>query len=231
MSEGVILDTDVIFKVSAFRMAFDVLDLLVPAGEPCTLGLTHLIAEKQFMKHGKRLSDIRGANAELKKLLNSLLSIEPTDAEINQAAELEEIALELGVSFDRGEAQLVSVLLSRELPCMLTGDKRAIFCIEDVLEKVFPPNACAERVICIEQIINQIVVFSGIESVRSRICSEPNMDISLRNCFSCSLASVGQESIQSGLDSYISYVREHGRGVLFNGDISALAKKNCVGSS
>jgi hypothetical protein len=58
--------------------------------------------------------------------LGNLQVIEPTESEIELAADLEKTARQLGGAFDVGEAQLFAVLLTRGSPALVTGDKRAI---------------------------------------------------------------------------------------------------------
>lgn len=223
MSEGAIVDTDVLMKVSAYRMADDLIGVLAPLGQPSTLGLIHLIAHKQIVKLEGRLADVEGAVAELRQLLGNLSSVEPSGPEVELAAELEEVALADGLPLDRGEAQLVAVLIKRGLPLLLTGDKRAIGCFDAALKSVGLSEACAERVACLEQFLMAIVARDGVRAVRARVCAEPEMDTALRLCFGCGRVVFEEMSVNDGLNSYTSHTRACGRGVLFSGDLSTLA--------
>jgi hypothetical protein len=222
MPEGALLDTDVLLKVSAFRLADDLIEILRPIGQPGALGLAHLIAPKQLVRLRKRLADIEGAATELSKLLANIARIEPTQAEIELAAELEEAALADGHPLDRGEAQLVAALVTRGLPLLLTGDKRAIACLELVLARIGRAGACAGRVACIEQLMSAVVARLGAAAVRLRICAEHALDTSLRLCFSCAQATFNAQSACEGLRSYIDDARRNANGVLFPGDLSSL---------
>jgi len=109
MAEGALIDTDVLMKASAYRVANALVETLAPAGVPAALGLTHLIAPKQLRRAAKRLSDLDGALDEMERLLNLLDKIEPNDDEISFAAELDEAAVSAGFPLDSGESQLVAL--------------------------------------------------------------------------------------------------------------------------
>src|SRR4051794_19447604 len=99
MPEGVAIDTDVLLKVSAYRISDELLTLLEPFGPAGALGLTHIIAPSQLARM-KRLIDKDGALAELRHLLATLCRIEPSDEEIGVAAALEEAALTSALPLD-----------------------------------------------------------------------------------------------------------------------------------
>jgi hypothetical protein len=70
----------------------------------------------------------------LDDFLASVELIEPTVEESTLAAEFESLALAAALPLDAGESQLCAVLVSRNLPLLVTGDKRAITALESLVD-------------------------------------------------------------------------------------------------
>ena len=120
MDDGAAVDTDVLLKVAAYRLAGELVAVLAPFGEPMALGLTHLIAAKQLARK-RSVRDAESAQAELAALLGMLGRLEPTDDEIGAAAEFAAVAQERGLPLDAGEAQLAAIVIRRGLPLLVTA--------------------------------------------------------------------------------------------------------------
>ncbi len=215
MPNGPIIDSDILLKVSAYRIADECLDALHRFGEPGALGLSHIIAHGQLSKCKKRhrLIDLEAASDELSKFLEALCKYEPTEPEIEIAAQLERASTDAGLFLDSGEAQLVALVLGRDLPFLLTGDKRAIKSLEAVLSRIGRSGEAANKVLCLEQVIKALVAKSGMASIRGRICAEPDIDSTLKICFGCG-SEAAENAALEGLESYIRYERENAFGVL-----------------
>lgn len=223
MPDGAAIDTDALLKIAAYRLGGDLLTALAPLGQPAALGLTHLIAPKQ-LKRNKRVLDKTGAGAELAKLMAGLGRLEPTDAEVELAAMLAEVAITLDLPLDSGEAQLLAILTTRSLPLILTGDKRAIEATEPVLAAAQKGGQCHGKLACLEQALLTIVAKSGPALVRSRVCAEPAMDTAARICFGCSSPAFDLDAVVESLGSYIASIRKAAGGTLLSTDtISGLS--------
>ncbi|WP_203077186.1 hypothetical protein [Falsiroseomonas ponticola] len=221
MADGAALDTDVLLKASAWGLADALLATLRPLGQPGTLGLTHLIAQKQIRRL-KGLRDVAAAEAELAGLLGQLGRLEPDVDEIGLAAEIVEAAARLNLPLDRGEAQIAAVLISRTLPVMVTGDKRAIVALGPALAEVGRFAACDGRLACLEQLLLAMASTIGLAEVRRAICTWSAGDKAASICFACGRDVANEASILEGLASYIGSVRK-ACGALLCVGISELA--------
>lgn len=184
MPKEIAIDTDVLLKTAAFRLAAELTTLLSSIGSPAVLGLTYFIAAKQLArKRGVRDRD--GARVELEASLTKLGRLEPDDHEITLAADLAAAAQERGLPLDAGEAQLVAIVMRRELPLMVTGDKRALSAISELVGNGSMRGLLVGRMACIEQVIKGIAMSLGPVPLRARVCAEPDVDGTMRLTFSC----------------------------------------------
>jgi hypothetical protein len=218
MTEGIYLDVDVVLKMCTFLFP----DELVKATTlkdvpPAILG----VASFTLRSHVKRSRTIRNRAAVqtcLDKILSVLQLVEPLEEEVKLAAELEELALEFDLEFDAGESQLFAMLMKRDSPLLLTGDKRAIKAVAEIV-----PRQVCERVACLEQLILQTISTTGHDLFRRNVCSEREADRAVTTCFSCSSNTVTIDDVREGLLSYISDVRGYaGRVLVSSDDLSAI---------
>lgn len=144
----------------------------------------------------------------LDEFLASTVSLEPTDAELDLAAEVEAAAQRDGLSLDAGESQLAAIVLVRSLSLLETGDKRAIRSLEALLDRVNALGALAGKVRSLEQIVVRVLAELEFDPVRRAICAEPGVDKALSICFSCASGGSGNSADTSEcLESYISDLR------------------------
>ncbi len=215
MADGVILDNDVLIKASCYSISEELIDILSAFGGANVVGVTRYIVEKQIQR-SSRVIDKISANSEFKKLLASLTDIEPTEAEILLAAELETHALEKNLHIDSGESQILAIALYRTAMMMVTGDKRAIGGIEPVLEAIGKSGLCDGRVVCLEQIIMSVLSRLSAEDLQKKVCREIHADKTLTLVFSCkSCSPVDENNAKDGLASYIRHVRASAPSALF----------------
>lgn len=220
MSDGAAVDTDVLLKVAAYRLAKETVGVLAPLGGPATLGLTHLIAAKQ-MARKRSISNTAGAQAELTSLLGMMGSLEPEEAEIGLAAEFSSVAQTHGLPLDTGEAQLAAIVIMRRLPLLVTGDKRAISAMSELIASHPTREALVGRVACFEQVLVSIAGLIGPERLRERICSEPEIDGAMRLACSCGRDCWRPEQFSEACNSFVGDVRAKAGDLLAAG--SALA--------
>ncbi len=204
MSEPVLVDNDVALKLCAYSCTED----LVGFFKAKQMSLAMLgVARYSINRRVTRARNIcnPGVLSEQWQLLSDLIIwIEPTDEEIEFAADLEQRAMEMNVELDGGESQLFAILVNRLSPLMITGDKRAIAALE-IIGQLFP----AERVACLEQVFYTLLKTLGAATLQFRICSEPAVDRSLSIAFACHRKTepVSAASIEKGLMSYVGSVR------------------------
>ena len=210
------IDIDVLYKATVYEL-FDYLleSVPLPLEGYCVL------ATARFVIHGKIEKTTFSKNRKHIKtaLQNSLAlvtEIEPTIDELGIASELEFMASKLNVSFDTGESQLCAMLISRNMQCLITGDKRAISAAELMLHHIQSSNVLKSKFICLEQCFLWLLERFDPLKVREAVCSELKIDRSLSICFSCHSPNVPQESWTEGLNSYVSDLRSKAPSVLFN---------------
>ena len=162
---------------------------------------------------GNRLEKTKPGRADAKEALEELLGeteeLEPDEAELDLAAEVERRAQELGLELDPGESQLTAMVVRREIAVLETGDKRAIAGLEPLVAEITELGALCGKVRCLEQIAHRLVgEQENFPRVASAICAETDVDKSLSVCFSCySGMTAKQEAVLEALLEYIEDVR------------------------
>lgn len=213
MVNGAVLDTDVLLKVAIWGLGGVLHDVIAPLGQPGVLGLTHLIARKQ-LRRLKNLPDVATTDAALGCLLAQLAQLEPTPEEVAFAAEIVEAAVSLDLPLDRGEAQIVAIVVVRALPLMITGDKRALASLSPVLHSIGRGGACDGRMACLEQALAAMAEQVGIGEVRRGVCKWPDGDMAAHICFACGREDFSETSVVEGLVSYVGSARGASGGTL-----------------
>ncbi len=168
-------------------------------------------------KRTGRIANRKVLTDNIEAFIDQAEVIEPTADEIATAAALEEAALQASVQLDTGESQLVAILVSRALPLILTGDKRAVIAVN-----VISVSETGGRVACLEQLMLAIFETTPLDAVRVKVCAEPNMDKALMICFACSSLDVSLENVRACLESYINNLRRESGLVLLDGQLSAV---------
>lgn len=220
MQRSVLLDNDVILKACCYRLGEEALACTaLEHAPPSALGVARFVLRDRIAR-SQQLSDREEASKALAAFMESIRFIEPTDEEAELAAEFEAEAQARALEFDTGESQLFAVLLRRQMPLLVTGDKRAIGAMEQIAPNKSNATAC---IACIEQLIAAMVARFDIGALRIRICREPYTDRAISNCFSCSTTEASEVSIREGLRSYTNDVRKSAPTMLLpSDDLSAL---------
>lgn len=201
MSDGFYLDNDVVIKTSSYNAEQQL--LLVTSTDklpPAILALARFTCRTRIERSEKLVNKV-SAIASLDAILANVRSLEPTDAEVQIAAEFEELAAEANLSFDTGESQIVAMLLQRDGVAFITGDKRAI----NALAYVSP--GLEQKVASLEQLISSMLINSGLEPLRTAVCREKVTDIAIHNCFQCSAEEINISQVLMALKSYTDSIR------------------------
>lgn len=214
MAEALI-DTDVLYKTVTYGLISHLIHIRPYGVERYSmLGAAQFMLSKRLTKKPPSrgvdlaLSEFRAAVAQCISVL------EPTDAEISMAAELEYVARQLDVALDSGESLLSAILLHRDCNYIFTGDKRAIVAVGTLLSNN-PELGLSGKIVCLEQLFMQMLQHDA-EFVRSAVCSAPSVDKALSNCFSCHAQTSHIESWVEGLTSYIESLNQQAPLVLAN---------------
>lgn len=203
-----LVDNDIILKGACYGLLSELVEV-IPAsiGTVGVLGAARYVV-KAALKHMNLVGDATIAQTRLTNFFRNTQVIEPTTEEEQFAAELEYQAQRASLSLDTGESQLSAVLISRRIPLMATGDKRAITALERLLDVNGRVAYLANRLLCLEQLLLRLLQSQGEEILRSTICTEPDVDLAISNSFSCSNPSVPQGDCETGLRSYVRHLRE-----------------------
>jgi hypothetical protein len=210
-----VVDNDIVLKGACYGLLPDVCGegSEVPAEDLGVLSSCRFVVADRIRRHGS-LRDTDRALQALAPFLEATTILDPTEDEQRLAADIEFGAQGLGLPLDAGESQLCAVLVERSIPLMLTGDKRAIVAMEQLLEAYdWLSDACG-KVRCLEQLI--LVLIDRIEPdiVRACICGEPHVDTALGICFSCHEDATTEASIVECLESYINHLRSQAPHIL-----------------
>src|SRR4051794_32397779 len=120
----ILCDNDVISKSACYGE----LDELVWTQEVDSKGIGVLGAAPFVIRRKIQKGNIKGDRDAALKLVDAFMArahkLEPTEKEQQIAADLESAAQQRGVSLDVGESQLCAILVERNSPLLLTGDKR-----------------------------------------------------------------------------------------------------------
>ncbi len=219
MRERVLLDNDVLIKMSAWQLGGPLTDCLTTvSGPPAMLGVAAFVIRRKLGKIGLR--NPADAEASFAGLCDALSLVEPTEEELQTAAALEEAANRADLQFDTGESQLAAILLHRDAALLATGDKRAIAALA-----VLAPDALAGRVAPLEALLRQIAARIGIEQLRAHICSEPRADRSAAICFACHREeAIIAAEVEACLASYLGDLGKAAEPILISdAALSALA--------
>lgn len=220
MPERVLLDNDVVLKVACYALVDEtVAAATIDDIPPAMLGVGRFVVRGRLAR-APNIADRARATAAFERMLAAMSLVEPDDAEMAAAADLEAEANRRDLELDGGESQLLAMLANRACKLLVTGDKRAIAAMA-----IVAAAQAGSRVACLEQLIAHVVSASGTSAVRPRICAEPKVDRAVTGCFACSSPAAPDDvDVMDGLASYIGHLDRSAPGVLVPGnDLSSLA--------
>lgn len=220
MPERVLLDNDVVFKVACYALDGETIAAAtIDDIPPAMLGVGRFVVRGRLAR-APNIADRARATAAFERMLAAMSLVEPDDAEMAAAADLEAEANRRDLELDGGESQLLAMLANRACKLLITGDKRAIAAMA-----IVAAAQAGSHVACLEQLIAHVVSAKGTAAVRPRICAEPNVDRAVTGCFACSSPAAPDDAdVAGGLASYIGHLDRSAPGVLVPGhDLSSLA--------
>ncbi len=219
-----LVDTDVLIKLAAYGLLEAIAH---PGCEDDCDRRTGLIGAAKFTSRRalkRKASDPAAATAYLDAFVNRAAVVEPTEAEVALAAELEEAAAVSGGSLDVGESQLCAIAISRGRPTILTGDKRAVIAAEQLIGPIELMGKLKDRIACLEQAFVLITERLGVGSTRAKVIAEPAVDTALSICFQFTNPAVAADFYPHGLRSYIEDLRKAAPTVLLPGQMLMLVQ-------
>jgi len=213
-----LVDNDVAIKGSCYDALAELVQQLGGPRSAGVLGTARFVVRRQLERnpaiHNRAAASVRWA-----AFLTDASELEPTGSEVDLATTIEEAAANAGLALDGGESQLCAIAISRAVPLLLTGDKRAIEAAELLTAQVSQLSELSNRVGCLEQIIEWLVLILGAAAVRERVCAEPKIDKAISICFSCASVVEIPNVDPQGLRSYINSVRAAASTLLRDGQL------------
>jgi hypothetical protein len=208
-----LFDNDILLKGACYGLLAEFAAAIPGGGTVGVLGASKFVITHHLK--GYKLNSAAGAaDAGLLTFLSSNEVVEPTPEEQQVAAGLESSAQRLALGLDAGESQLVAILISRLLPWLATGDKRAIVALERLLDGDTRLAPVVGKIICLEQLVRHMVTTGDSGAIRGAICTEPEVDKTLTICFGCTSSGAAPAAILEGLESYIGALRADAKRVL-----------------
>ena len=204
MSVTLLVDNDVVIKLARMDAYFDgmtAVGVAVGAVGSLRVMLRYMgIADEQ-----RRMARTGSNKAEADRLnvvLHSIVEVEMTKEESEEAAAVMAQALSEGLDLDSGELMLMVVAARRRGIDVATGDKRAIRSLPG-LAALWPViEAIRERFICFEQIFAMLCKLHGIARVRAAIATAPGSDQTVAYVYD-QTSSGGQSRFVAGLEYVI----------------------------
>jgi hypothetical protein len=215
-----IVDNDVLIKAVLFDLLPELEQLDCPPecdAEVGVLGAARFVVTRHVEQESP-IQDVDRRIDVFTDFLSRVILLEPDDAEIALATDLEDSAAREGLELDTGESQLVAILLLRSCPVLLTGDKRAIAGLEHLVNTFRALDPIEGRVACFEQAMQTLVDILGPNTVREIVCTRDTVDQTLTICFECHRSVVPDPFELEGLQSYIRELRAIAPRVLLDGE-------------
>lgn len=202
-----LIDNDVLLKGSCYRLLPALVDALPgESHEYGVLGAAPFVIPKSLGR-STLVRDATGALAAFNEFITQSELLEPSPEEQVLAAELEAGAQARALNLDTGESQLAAILISRGVPYLVTGDKRAIRALEELVDALPALRAATGRLQCLEQCVWRLIGQRDDSAIREAICSEPIVDKALSICCSCSGQAPSREELCDRLAGYIDELR------------------------
>ena len=199
----ILVDVDIAWKICIYGLVSEFIESATLDQTPALLEISKYTLRTRLRNPRSVVDDTANLREAVKGLLTKATLLRPTAEEIELAAEFEEKAIQQSLELDTGESQLLAVLMYRNAPLLLTGDKRAIQAIHSL--------AIADidgRIACLEQMMTSFLATIDCGTLRNSVCNQPKADTAMTICFGCSSPQVTEAVIRSGLDSYINNLRQ-----------------------
>ncbi|MRK01961.1 hypothetical protein GEV27_10545 [Aeromicrobium sp. S22] len=222
----IVIDNDVLLKTARYGVV-DALDHIDCADgcphESGILGAARFVVGKRLDRLARR-GDIGDHRVSAwREALPRFIEVEPTDDELRLSAEMEENAIARGLELDGGESQLVAIAIMRGEAIVLTGDKRAVVAVEQLMSDVHELASIAGRVASFEQAVRQLATSLDVLELRASVCADRAADTAVYVCFKCTDPTIDSTFEPKSLESYIRDQRASAPIVMFPGDTLTLA--------
>lgn len=205
-----LVDTDILYKLARYGLTDSLLSSAsLNASRFMMLGAARFMIPDLI----RRRPPNRGVDLALvdfQRAVEFMERLEPTEAEVQLAADIEQAARTLNLELDGGESLLCAALISRTFELILSGDKRAIKSASTLIAQGQFVEL-TERFVCLEQVITCLLQSGDVPAIRRAICGEPETDRAITVCFACRSDAVDIAAINDALSSYINDLKRSAR--------------------
>src|SRR4051812_10824074 len=113
MAERVLVDNDIALKIAYYALCDEMLMVTTMDSQPpALLGVGRFVVRRRLAR-AANIADKQAAIAAFEHLLQAMVEVEPAEAELAIAADLEAEAIHRDLELDGGECQLIAVLVNR----------------------------------------------------------------------------------------------------------------------
>jgi hypothetical protein len=222
MRGSLLCDNDVVLKGCCYDLSLEILLCLGRIGEIYILGSAQYVIQNRIAR-SKTIAHRLVAAENFEVFFSAVQIAEPSDEEVRLAAEFEAEAQTHNLALDSGESLLLAILLARNVPLLVTGDKRAITSTEMLSTISASAAAIKRRIACIEQMFLSLLKYEDFAMLQLRVCQEPKIDVALSNCFTCASGSGSRANAVEGLTSYVKSLQNSAARVLIgSSDLSSV---------
>lgn len=202
-----LVDNDVLLKSARYGLLDQFLGGYPPVDDVVgVLGSARFVLTNLLVK-SKEAADATEVLPRLLAFIDGNQVLEPTVDEQELAAEFEAVAQQANLPMDTGESLLCSMLIRRTLPRLITGDKRAIVAVEQLIDLCPHIRDIVGKLMCMEQLVLERLTAESLEEIKMAICRRPSADKALFICCACSSATPDIDVISEALNSYIRSLR------------------------
>lgn len=208
MSKVCFLDNDILVKLVAcnlFDKAISILDI-------DRSNLIVLPSARHYFKRSKSAKRKYPENIRLKvtEIANGCKTVNPSTQDAISEVEI----LQKYENIDNGEALLVAATREEEYFWLTTGDKRFLRALTNS-ELDLIVSRLQGRVICLEQLIRQLIYVKGFEEILINVLPARKYDKSLETIFGSGEKST-RDNVLYSLESYIEDLRKDTKEILRN---------------
>ena len=209
MSAVCFLDNDVLAKLVACGLYDEAIEILnLNESDLRVLSSAQYYFMRSKKAKAKYPESIRSKVVEIAK---SCQIINPSTTEaLNEVEKLQQYE-----GIDNGEALLIAATREEEYFWLITGDKRFLRTLASSSDLHSIVSRLQGRVICLEQLIQQLIVKQGFDKTLMNFVSAKKYDKSIQSIFGSGEKST-KDNVLSSLEYYIEDLRKDTKGMLKN---------------
>lgn len=201
MQLDIAFDNDVLIKLARLGLLGNVYTLL---GDRAVgvLPTAKWVCRNYIPGHGR-------APRELAAFLGQAVALEPSQSELQLSMTIADAAATGNLPIHGGEAILLAIAARRDIPRLVTGDKRAVIAAEQLRDDLDVIGTLDGRLVALEQLGLALQAAVGDAVLYQKVCADTTVDKSLAVCFGCAVGNRDPASHTHALHSYVNDLRRN----------------------